>query len=397
MRRSYYKTLGGEEIMTYTAPCLLTQQFRFCGNPLRIDLYKGCDFQCSYCFANNRKFAKYGGNWDKTTIQILDRLFAKAFDKKPTKRMEPEEELMRARVPMHCGGMSDPFQKREWDEKLTYHLIELSIKYQYPIIFSTKAGSLPDEYWDLLDPKLHAFQQSIMGYSDEFIRKFEPNTPTASERLKFTKKLHDKGFWTCIRIQPFIDLKEAKELLKHCEGIVDYIIIEHLKISKTNEEAAKQFKDYYDKEKFYCPPHGAHLLVKPAIKKQNFKEIAEIANNYGIKVGCGDNDAHELSQSRCCCGIDTIPSPAFNNWLKYNLTYFLTGEVTKKEADSLYVPQCEMYMPFADKEEYHLTKDKNFKYHVDEYVQKQTKLLKLAKRTDILQTLYKQSVSKRLF
>ncbi len=383
--------------MTYSSPMQMTQQFRFCGNPFRIDLYKGCDFECSYCFANNRKFAKYGGGWDKTTIKILDSLFARAFDRPLSEKMEIEEELMRAKVPLHCGGMSDPFQRREWDERLTYHLIELSVKYQYPIIFSTKAAHLPEDYWKLLDPKIHAFQQSAMGWSDDFIRKYEPNTPTVAERLAFTKQLHDKGFWTCIRIQPLIDIKEAELLVRKCAGIVNYVVVEHLKISKTNEVAAKQFMEDYKDTQFYCPSHGAHLMVVPEIKKSNFERIATIANKHNILVGCGDNDAHELSQSRCCCGVDMIPSPAFNNWLKYNLTYFITGDVSKEEADRLYCPQSYMYMPFTGKEGYALKKNKTFKMWVDEYVQKQEEILNSAGRMDVLKTLYDTSVTKKLF
>ena len=44
--------IGGNYMYKY--PIALTQQFRFCGNPFRVDLYKGCDFGCKYCFANSR-------------------------------------------------------------------------------------------------------------------------------------------------------------------------------------------------------------------------------------------------------------------------------------------------------------------------------------------------------
>ena len=39
----------------YKNPICITQQFRFCGNPFRIDMYRGCDFGCQYCFANARQ------------------------------------------------------------------------------------------------------------------------------------------------------------------------------------------------------------------------------------------------------------------------------------------------------------------------------------------------------
>ena len=34
-------------------------QFKMCGNPFRIDTYRGCSFGCRYCFANSRN-GKFG-------------------------------------------------------------------------------------------------------------------------------------------------------------------------------------------------------------------------------------------------------------------------------------------------------------------------------------------------
>lgn len=56
-------------------------------------------------------------------------------------------------------------------------------------------------------------------------------------------------------------------------------------------------------------------------------------------IGCGDNDLHYMSQSRCCCGVDTI-GEAFNNYLKYNQGYFSTSKNLKEEIKNIYVPSC---------------------------------------------------------
>ena len=40
---------------SYSKPLGLTSQFRFCGNPFRLDFYKFCSFGCKYCFARNIK------------------------------------------------------------------------------------------------------------------------------------------------------------------------------------------------------------------------------------------------------------------------------------------------------------------------------------------------------
>ena len=72
---------------------------------------------------------------------------------------------------------------------------------------------------------------------------------------------------------------------------------------------------------------------------QNIKELKKHLPN--TLVGVGDNDLHYLSESRCCCGIDTI-NENFDNYLRYNLTYFTTEHLGKKidEDEKIWIPKC---------------------------------------------------------
>lgn len=319
----------------YTSPLMITQQFRFCGNPFRLDFYKGCDFGCKYCFANSR-----GGNvkhdFDHADFSIVERFFKRAFENnEPTKNINVE--LLRHKVPLHVGGMSDPFQTREWEMKLNYKMIELSNKYEYPMIFSTKTAHLPDEYFNILNPKLHAFQISIMGYDDEFIRKYETHTPTVKERIEFIKKLRSKGFWVSVRLQPLVDLEQALKVCKEIDGVANYITIEHLKIPTDNKNVRKLFEPI-DMTKYYRPSSLRNFELRKEEKIKNIEAIKEVVKN--SIIGVGDNDLHYMSQSRCCCGIDTI-GEAFDNYLKYNLTYFSTSkDENVEDFNNLYTPNC---------------------------------------------------------
>ena len=317
----------------YTSPLMITQQFRFCGNPFRLDFYKGCDFGCKYCFANTRG-GNVNHNFDYADFSIIERFFKRAFENnEPTKNINVE--LLRHKVPLHVGGMSDPFQTREWEMKLNYKMIELSNKYEYPIIFSTKTAYLPDEYFDILNPELHAFQISLMGYDDEFVRKYETSTPTAKERIEFIKKLRDKGFWVSVRLQPLVDLEQALKVCNAVDGIANYITIEHLKIPTDNKSIRKLFEPI-DMTKYYRPSSLRNFELKKEEKIKNIEAIKEVVKN--SIIGVGDNDLHYMSQSRCCCGVDTI-GKAFDNYLKYNLTYFSTStDEDVKEYPNIYVP-----------------------------------------------------------
>ena len=320
---------------TYKNPLALTSQFRFCGNPFRLDFYKFCSFGCKYCFARH-----IGGQDDfeysYANFKIIEDLFKKAFEKNDETKNYIVE-LLRHKVPIHVGGLADPFQPIEFKMKLNYKLIELSNKYNYPLIFSTKTGFLPDEYFEILNPKLHAFQISLISVDDEWLKKYEDNTPLASERINFLKKLRLKGFWCSIRLQPLIDLDKAIELCDVVNGIASYITIEHLKINTDNPEIKELFKDEIYKYKRTSIMRNLELGIED--KKKNI----EILKTHLDKTpfGVGDNDLHYLSQSRCCCGIDTIGNE-FDNYLKYNLTYFTTEHLSDVKAidEEYWTPQC---------------------------------------------------------
>lgn len=311
----------------------LTQQFRHCPNPFRIDTYKECDFGCKYCFINSvpirhKKAVSCGQSLD---LDYIRQLFFQAFETDCVYENNLTIELLRKRVPLHCGGMADPFQSREWKEHITYELIKLSNEYNYPIMFSTKVDNLPDSYFDILNPKLHAFQISICGFDDDFIRKYETNTGTAKSRVEFLRQLRSKGFWCSIRIQPIIDIEQAIKLIDYAKDSPSYITVEHLKISIQNECALELFKDLLQTNDFTIGTSNlVYRELKPSKKVENINRIKAVANSYGVSVGVGDNDLHYLTQGRTCCGIDNI-GEAFNDYLKYNLTYFVTGDYTLDE------------------------------------------------------------------
>jgi hypothetical protein len=313
----------------------ITQSMPFCPNAFRVDMYRGCDFGCKYCFSEMSAFREQElSNWRIADFNVVKHTFETAFDT-DKESQSVIIEMLRHKVPLHCGGMSDPFQAREWKYGLTRKLIELCNSYNYPIQFSTKTDHLPDSYYEILNPELHAFQISIMGWTDEYIKKFEANTPSAKSRLTFVEKLRKRGFWCGIRIQPIINMDECLLLMNEVGSVPSYYSLEHLHyVYNCNLPIQLALDNGMNGCDFNRKSH--RMEVKTNVKKQNLQKLIGKANSYGVRVGVGDNELHYMSQSRCCCGLDTI-NDNFSNYLKYNLTYMSTGDC---DIDELWYPKC---------------------------------------------------------
>ena len=372
-----------------------TQQFRHCGNPFRVDTYKMCDFGCKYCFANSSNLLGRNNGWQNGNIDKFRRFMKKCFELNSdgTYKYETNNlsmELVRRKVPMHCGGLSDPFQTREWEHKITLELIKISKEYNYPLIFSTK-GIIDTvnhkEWWDELDPRLHAFQLSLISVNDEYLRKYETNTPHAKERIEFAKELRRRGFWTSIRIQPCIDIDEAKQVVEELSPIVNYITVEHLKIDAGNDTIKNLFWPEVQSGRY----HRQSTMMFEMNNEEKIKDIQLLKSVSKCPIGVGDNSLHYLSDSDCCCGIDTISSyinskddvmeydNVWDNWLQYNSTYI--AKHGQETADKCWLPQqscveCFFKGSFGNSVEHKDIKDLKYKDFVDEYVKRHPEFMR---------------------
>lgn len=313
-------------IKTYSNPLLPTSQFRMCGNCFRADMYRGCSFGCEYCFVNARG-GKFDFKFQMANVDLIRTWFKQAIEEGDVSNIK--KEFLNRRVPIHLGGLSDPFQEAEWKYEKTYEFLKLTKEYNYPVNISTKVAHLPEKYFDILDPNIHTFSLSILGYNNEYAKVWEKNTPSPQERINFAKELKKRGFWVSIRIQPIIDIEEVLLLIKHSQEYVDYYTVEHLKLPCDNKKA---FLSLRDKLMGCCktPPkliaQGREFEFDAETKVANIQRIKSATK---VPIGCGDNDLHILSDSLNCCGIDTMPE-AFKNWFKYNSMYIkMTGDRTQ--------------------------------------------------------------------
>lgn len=125
--KSFIKVAGGSEA-------------QLCHYPFKLDTYgKGCCNACKYCFA--KSVLDFRKLWDEenpspANYENIEKLFVDVFEK--DKKRNKFYDLMINKVPIRLGGMTDCFSKIEQKEEVTYKLLKLFNKYDYPYLILTK-------------------------------------------------------------------------------------------------------------------------------------------------------------------------------------------------------------------------------------------------------------------
>ena len=316
-------------------PLNISSKFAICGLPIRVDTYKTCSFGCKYCFSNYRKIMEFEKTLQVGNIKSVEQKLKSIFDKGIIKENNFLDVLISNNYTWHCGGMSDPFQPIEETLNITKQLIDVANKYGIHILFSTKSDTI---YNCDIRPDLHSFQLSVTNIDNR--TDVEPNVADINKRYQFYRSLKDKGFRVGIRIQPFIPGITQTNIIDLFHD-ADNFTIEGLKLVPQN----KQHKDYLLKLTGLSSSDFTQmglLNLKPELRKKLYVPFIEKLKKYDLNYSIADNDMHQYSTNKCCCGDKLIhKSTDFNNtsmiW-KYGINY--TKEQVDKEICDCGVKDC---------------------------------------------------------
>ena len=269
--------------------CSCGSQVILCNLPVRFDSYVGCSHGCRYCFAQKKT--------DITKIRRGDspqslRDFIEG-------KRGYETRWVDWNIPIHWGGMSDPFQPIELKERVSYECLKVFAETQYPFVVSTKGRLLahPD-YLDLLSRCNCVVQVSMVcGRYD----KLEPGTPSYEERLEIVKTVAARVKRVIIRVQPYMP-EVFRDIMEN--GIVT----EGMKFAKAKPGMIRIGGDS-------CYPR--------AVLERDFLQIRQEAHRNGLRFYCGENRLRAMGDDMCCCGIDGLPGFKGND---YNLCMILNGK-----------------------------------------------------------------------
>lgn len=274
-------------------------QCYLCDVPVRFDMYVGCSHGCEYCFA--KKFE------DITKIKIDENV--NSLKKFINGQRTPDTKWCDWNIPIHIGGMSDPFQPVEKKYRVTYECLKVLKETQYPFIISTK-GSLvaDDEYLDILS-KCNCVVQISLVCSD--YDKIEQGCPTFEDRIKIIEKISKRVKRVIVRIQPYMHEKFDiifGNLKKFKDAGAYGVIVEGMKFPKKVDGLIKI---------------GGDFTYSYEVILSDFLKLKEEAHRLGLKIYAGENRIRKYGDSLTCCGVDGLDGFKPN---KYNLNHILNGD-----------------------------------------------------------------------
>lgn len=274
-------------------------QVVLCDLPVRFDTYKGCSHACKYCFVKRKK--------DISDIEKGET--AKALLNFIKGKRSQVLNWCDWDIPLHWGGMSDPFQPAEKKHRLSYDCLKVFAETQYPFVVSTKGKLIIDEDYLTLLRKCNCVVQISMICSQYDV--LEEGAPSFDERLEMVRVLSQNVKRVNVRIQPYMTqvFKEVKENMKKFADAGTYgVIIEGMKFAKKKQGLIKV---------------GADFVYDKAILKEHFEQLKEEAHKCGLKFYVGENRLRTLGDNMCCCGIEDLPGFIPNS---YNLCHILNNK-----------------------------------------------------------------------
>ena len=283
-------------------------QVVICDVPIRFDTYKGCSHDCKYCFARkDRDISKI--EVDRSISQLKN--FIEGKRTQVTNWCDWD-------IPIHWGGMSDPFQPCEKHHRASYEALKLFAQTQYPFIVSTKGRLIAsDEYVELIKKCNAVVQISLVCPEYD---KLEKGAPTYSERVEIIRKLAPNCKRLIVRIQPYmVEVFDSvmRSLHDFKQAGAYGVTIEGMKFARKKPGLIRL---------------GGDWVYPEELLRRHYQKIKEKCHELGLGFFCAENRLRSMGDSMTCCGcagLDGFKPNTFNVEHLYNKNVEFVSETMK--------------------------------------------------------------------
>jgi DNA repair photolyase len=317
-----------------------TSQMYFCSVPFRLDISPFCSMGCRYCFSLARGGKRAQAN-RFVDPQRLERKLEAACNG-GSKVLDINGELLQRRMPIHLGGVSDPFSSEEVTKR-TLQILSILSKFDYPLIVSSKQTNqiIQDHILTALKKiRYLTLQVSIPIPNDKLSELVEPGAPVFSDRLKGIRLLCNEEFYVVARLQPIIP-SLVKQLIKvGIPAVISsgcrHVITECLKLPVEKSGLfTKLFDllhwdglDYYSKKGAIVV--GRDRVLPAKVAWENTIGLVELLMKSNMTYGVTDHGLFHFGNTTCCCGV--AGREGFDGIFKANFT----NTILEKKSNELF-------------------------------------------------------------
>lgn len=192
----------------------------YCINP-----YVGCEHGCKYCYAEpiTKRFSFHREPWGKFVDVKVNAL-----------EVLKKELPRKSKGKVFISSLTDAYQPLEKKYELTRKILEMLLKFQFPVCIQTKSSLVARDI-DLLKK----FDDREVGFTittlDDSIRKnFEPLSSPIKEKLGAIKQLKESGIRVYVffgPVLPYLSDNNLDEFFKTMGELkVDEIMIDRLNL-----------------------------------------------------------------------------------------------------------------------------------------------------------------------
>jgi DNA repair photolyase len=180
-------------------------------SPLAANLYLGCNHGCKYCYAPSIRFQTR----EEYLNPIPRRNLLKEFEFDCKKYQNDSRQVL------FCF-MSDPYNNKESELRLTRECLKLALKYNLKIAILTKSKTVLSD----LDV-IKQFKNNIkIGFTltfdnDQDSKEWEPEASLPYERIETLKILKENNIKTWASFEPVIKPEQSLSLIEQTLSYVD--------------------------------------------------------------------------------------------------------------------------------------------------------------------------------
>jgi DNA repair photolyase len=313
----------------YRYALAVTSQFYFCGVPFRLDVMPKCPLNCLYCFAMSR-----GGRRTSTALaadagSLVRRLTRGLLLTQD--RISVESEMIQRNLPLHVGGIGDPFSNSR-AAAVSWQVLRFLHEASYPTVISTKNPKALLDNADRDDVRLGrgmVVQVSFTTLDDSSADRLEPRAPSPRERIECVRLLADRGVFVVARIQPLIEPYKAHVVRELIPALADagcsHAVVEHLKLPvERRSSLIGEFLEAvgWDAYGDYCRAGatlvGREWILPSRVSWDSLQPVIESIHRGKMTFGAADYGLYHLGDTACCCGIDGLGE--FKHWFKGNFS-----------------------------------------------------------------------------